>query len=133
MGAWGIATFENDDAEDWVEELTLNDDATILCSALDMIRDGYLEWPDACNALAAAEVIAALQGLPRDNLPIEVAKWVNAHTNQDVAPLVSKAIYAVDRIKSDECELCRLWRNSNYYGNWLADVDKLRTVLLQAA
>lgn len=64
MGAWGTGSFENDDAADWVagldaispEELT-----RILIAAAD--DPEYLEGPAASVAVAAAEVVAALEGL----------------------------------------------------------------------
>ena len=66
MGAWGIGTFENDDAGDWVDRLEESEGLTLLTETLAPAADpsGYLEAPTCTEALAAAEVVAALAGRP---------------------------------------------------------------------
>ena len=63
MGAWGVGSFENDDAADWVaglDEISLADLTGILSQAAD--DPAYLEGPAASVAVAAGEVVAALNG-----------------------------------------------------------------------
>lgn len=65
MGAWAVDAFGNDDAGDWSYELEETDDLFLIEEALNKVietGDQYLEAPDATIALAAAEVIARLQG-----------------------------------------------------------------------
>ena len=47
MGAWGIGSFENDEALDWLSDLVASGDASVIESAL-----------------AAADVVAAWNGHP---------------------------------------------------------------------
>ena len=65
MGAWGRGSFDNDDAADWALELEAADNLLPLADAFDL-PTGYLEAPDGCIALAAAEVLLALAGKARD-------------------------------------------------------------------
>ena len=70
MGAWGTGSFENDDAANWIAELgTIVPDhlAQILVQAADY--PSYLEAPASRIAVAAAEVIAALNGSPAQEAP----------------------------------------------------------------
>lgn len=79
MGAWGHRTFDNDDASDWIEELDQSTDLFAINAALDAVASsdgGYVESPDCCKALAAAEVVAALLGRPGSDLPPAANAWV---------------------------------------------------------
>ena len=80
MGAWGSGSFKNDDAMDWVWTLEGDTDGSVLRATLTPVAetspDDYLEAPDACCALAAAEVVAAGSGTPAIGLPEEVNRWV---------------------------------------------------------
>lgn len=63
MGAWDIDAFGNDAACDWAYELEKAKDLSLIDSTLSKVirtGNGYLESPDSCQALAAAEVLARL-------------------------------------------------------------------------
>ncbi len=65
MGAWGELAFDNDTANDWAYYLEDVDDLSLVESALsevEEIGDEYLDQDVACNALAACETLARLQG-----------------------------------------------------------------------
>ena len=66
MGAWGLGSFENDGACDFLADATESGDLTLLREALDNVLTSteYVEAPDACNAIVAAEIIAAALGRP---------------------------------------------------------------------
>jgi hypothetical protein len=81
MGTWGIGTFDNDDALDWFEELEA-EGLQVAGSAIQVVLDlspEYLESSVCANALAAAEVVAALRGRPSADLPDKVAAWVRRY------------------------------------------------------
>lgn len=83
MGAWGVGSFENDDAGDWVWELEEAGDGSFLVDTLqpvaDAAADKYVEVGEAACALAAAEVVAAALGQPGDDLPASVTDPRRAH------------------------------------------------------
>ena len=75
MAAWGSGSFENDDAADWLAELgtIVPDDLTkIFGQAAD--DPAYFEAPAASVVVAAAEVVAALNGAPSKGTPAEIVK-----------------------------------------------------------
>lgn len=130
MGAWDTGPFENDDAMDWVGELTGSDDMAVIESAFDTVIDRdeeLIEAPDCCNALAAAEVVAALHGKPCDSLPKEIVGWVIGKAKPGDA-LVRKARDAVAEVGTDQSELLELWKEAEPADlqKWLESIDDLK-------
>ena len=128
-GAWDTGSFDNDDALDWIWELSDSDDLTLIKATLQTAAETpeYLEAPVASMAIAAAEVVAALRGNPRPKLPVEVSEWVQAHQVTAGDDLVKIARTAIDNIKKeDSSELAQLWSESDELEKvWRKDLDKL--------
>ena len=126
MGTWGHGTFENDEASDWLFELEKAHDLSVIEVALDAVIGAAdtLESPDCTNALAAAEVVAALRGKPHAELPPEVTAWVSRRKETPGA-LVRKSVSAIDRILGDS-ELKELWAENDEYGDWESSVHDLK-------
>lgn len=127
MGCWGTGTFENDDAMDWAFDLSE-------CFGLDQVdrvlrpaRDGdYLEAPDACEALAAAEIVAALLGRPASDLPVDVARWIAEHRGLDARPYREAALAHARATLGGNSELRELWaQNEPDFPFWKATVEAL--------
>lgn len=131
MGAWDIGSFDNDGASDWLYQLEKSSDTSLISSALRAVTDignEYLEAPVCCNALAAAEIVAALRGHPLANLPDEAKLWVDAHRGLDTSSLVPTALSAIERIRTNS-ELKELWDEVDETPKWLATVDDLASRL----
>lgn len=129
MGSWGVLPFENDDALDWVWELEDAEDFTVLEDALDQVAsaepDEYVEAPEAEEALAAAEVVAALLGKPLEELPEPVDAFLDRNKGKKPdADLVSLAVKAVKRVQSSS-ELKELWEASDDAEKWDEVVEEL--------
>jgi Domain of unknown function (DUF4259) len=79
MGAWGHKNFENDDACDWVYDLEKSKDKQVIHEALNIVLNNhdYLESPDCCNALAAADVVLAGVSGEYTRVTDEVRNWLN--------------------------------------------------------
>lgn len=126
MGAWGTGSFENDDAADWVgglaaiapEELT-----PILTQAAD--DPAYLEAPAASVAVAAAEVVAALNGTAADGAPAKIGEWAGKHPQAMTPELKAVAIRAVDRVRRNS-ELKDLWMEADGLNEWIAGLKELQ-------
>ena len=126
MGAWSHEPFGNDDAGDWVSELTESEDLGAIERALDAVTDSaeeYLEAPDCSAALAAAEVVAALLGKPTASLDQEAAAWVKGKPRPP-SELVAKAKRAVASVLKSS-ELQELWAESSEYAQWQAVTNDL--------
>ena len=127
MGAWGVGTFENDDAGDWVYQLEEVDGASLVRETLLAAAEPevYLDSPTSAVALAAAEVVAALSGQPAPDLPEEVRAWVGAHRAAVSPDLRTLAVRALDQVAADS-ELKDLWAESDDAGTWTDRVQELR-------
>ena len=134
MGAWSHESFGNDDAADWIAQLEEQNDLGLVKSTLDAvlaIGDDYLEAPEASEAIAAAEVVARLQGRPGngDADTEAVDEWV-ARVKLPAPPaLIAKARRALDRILTEPSELMELRDESEDAAAWRASVEDLKARL----
>ena len=132
MGAWGIGTFENDDAADWLDELQASADSSVLQTALEGTENDeeYLEAPEGIHILCAGEIIAALQGQSAPDLPDEARDWVQEHKSLDVSPLIPIATRKIDRVLDNGSGLRELWQeNEADYPAWSESVSSLKARL----
>jgi hypothetical protein len=127
MGAWGVGTFENDEAGDWVYQLEEAGDLGLVRQTLLAAAEpsGYLESTTSSEALAAAEVVAALAGRPAPDLPEEVRAWVAEHRVAMPADLRALAVRAIDQI-GGESELKELWEEAEEQEAWADRLQELR-------
>lgn len=126
MGAWGTGSFENDDAADWIAQLkTLAPEelTKILVRAAD--DPNYLEGPAASVAVAAAEVVAALNGSAAEGAPAAIGEWTKKHPQALTPELKAVAIRAMDRVRRDS-ELKDLWMEADGLNDWIAAVKDLQ-------
>ena len=129
MGAWGVGCFENDDALDWVATLIESDDMELISEAFAQLlasSGDYLEAPDCCIGLAAAEVVAALKGRPGADLPDAVREWVGPRLGSASAGLLSRGREAIAAV-ANSSELKDLWTDSDDYAAWgerVADLSR---------
>jgi Domain of unknown function (DUF4259) len=131
MGAWSNDAFANDDACDWAFGLEKLKDLSLIESTLDTVLNDsgeYVESPQACEALAAIEVIARLQGNwgERNAYTESADKWVEKTKLQPTAALARKAHLAINRILAENSELKELWEESEEYEAWVSSVAELK-------
>ena len=132
MGAWGAGSFENDDAADWLAAFCDEPDKTLIVNALtrvsEMSPDDYLEAPDCCAGIAAAEIVAALKGSPGNDLSEEAKSCMSQLKFAGDQKLTNIALTAMERIRTNS-ELKELWDESESPDEWYeamgALVDRL--------
>ena len=126
MGAWGIGTFDNDDASDWPYDLEGSEGTVLIEESLDRVlaEEDYLESPDCANALAAAEMVAARKDAPAPGLSKDALNWISAKAITPSSGLTDKAISAVQKIKAVS-ELRELWEETEDFDAWLACVQDI--------
>ena len=129
MGAWGVGPLQNDDAADWLANLGAALPEALLLTltrvaALD--QDLYLEEPAASEAVATAEIVAAMHGYPSPDVAEtpEAVEWVRNHSNWLNPDVVQQAITAVTRVRSSS-ELLDLWSESPDFNLWTSRIDEL--------
>ena len=126
MGAWGVGSFENDDAMDFVgglegEGLAPVDEA--LSAVLD--AEAPVDASVASEGLAAAEAVAVLRNRAAPELPPEVLEWAKIGQRVRLTPVFfERAKRAVERIR-DQSELAELWAESDESPAWKAKVEDL--------
>src|SRR5262245_36719927 len=99
MGAWETGSFDNDDALDWLVELSESSDLALIAQALHPEEfEGYLEAAECAKILCAGEVLAALHGKPAKDLPDELVEWKAANAKLDPTPYLAEAIRKVNRV-----------------------------------
>lgn len=132
MGAWGSGSFENDDASDWIADFCDGPDEGLISDALSTAAETeageYLEAPDCGVGLAAAEVVAALKGSPGPDMPDDAKECVTKLKIKAGPGMVSLALRAVERIKTDS-ELKELWDESENPAEWYEAVSNLEARL----
>lgn len=129
-GAWGVGSFENDSAADWSYELEHTVGSVALQSAFKSVQvGGYIEV-DACSvAMAAAEVVAAINMKSFEQLPENVRKWAISNSSVVNDSLIQSAKKSV-AICTDSAnsELAQLWLESSD-NEWAVYVSKLSSKL----
>jgi len=132
VGAWDHTTFGNDDACDWGGDLRSCEDLSFVEETLDKVIDAgqeYLEAPVSSQAIAAAEVVARLQGHfgVRNAYTESVDKWVGDHPQTVPAALAEKARVALERILTRPSELLELWQESEHFESWKGTITELKS------
>lgn len=134
MSVWDIGPFDNDLALDWVQDLQESNDLYYIEDTLNNVLDegdNLIPMPFACEALAAIEVLARLQGqpgTPGDETEDDVAAWVETVRKKFKrrADLVEKSLKALDLIVSEKSELANEWAQTDEHVAWRGLVEQLR-------
>ena len=127
MGAWDVGSFSNDDAMDWVADLSNDPSLDLVCSALSKITSAdnlETEGPECWIALAAAEVVAAALGKPIDNFPEELSAWTQENASS-LGYNRKSALDAVKLIKNSSEQFKALYREPTDFSKWIAMLDGL--------
>jgi hypothetical protein len=131
MGTWGPGIFENDAAADWVYLLEKQKDLALLDTTLDeaiAFSDEILEVETAQQALAAAEVVARLQGNwgVRNNYSQVADIWAEKMKLKPDAKLAKKAQTVIDRILVRSSEVLELWEENESSEAWQKSLKELK-------
>jgi hypothetical protein len=126
MGAWGIKNFENDSALDWLGDFSENQNAEFIEETLLVVleNEDYLEVDDCSYALAAAEILAALNHHKSSDFPEEGLEEILSIHVENLTELKELAKTTILKIKSNS-ELKELWEESEEYDQWVAVLDDL--------
>ena len=132
MGTWGIGSFENEAAMEWLYDFEANDfrliDRTLAgVAAMPVATD--IDADEACELLAAAECVAAAVGFPAANLPAAVTEWVTKnHPIRVRTAYVQMAQTAVSHVRTHS-ELKELWAETEEFELWDTAVADLQARL----
>lgn len=116
---WDVSSFGNEQAQDWLRELSSSLTGDLIEKALSRVDDSeiFIDSQDAERAVAAAEVVAASRNQPSIDLPVDVELWVNAQkycASQGVVELASRVIGKIFK----GSELRDLWEGTDAARDW---------------
>jgi hypothetical protein len=129
MAAWGTKTFEEDTANDWIQELIDADDAREFLIDSLSTESGFIEAGQGSTVLAAGETLIALLDEPRTGVPSELVDWAGDNECDDVSDLPEVAVESIERVLSEESEIREIWSEADDYDEWLENVEQMRDVL----
>lgn len=133
MGAWATDSFSNDDAMDWLDAFTEAPTLEMLRDTLEAVVSSDaedLEAPDCWDALAAAEIVAALSGRPAPCMPEDLKAWLETAHGLSATSLSELAHRVVERIRSAS-EVQELWDGSEFRDTWHDEMKHLLARLSQ--
>ena len=127
-GAWGVGSFENDDALDFVSEVLSERMPEPISGPFKHAHhnNGYIDAELGARILVAAEAYAALNGKPGDDLPEEFAARfapLPCKPDRKIIGSVENSVRMVMDV--DSSELAQLWQESPDYEKWVARVQDL--------
>ncbi|MEM6889956.1 MAG: DUF4259 domain-containing protein [Pseudomonadota bacterium] len=138
MGAWGLHSFENDTAQDFMAKLADMDQPVERAEhVLEALNQSYavavadLDADVAMEAVAAAEIVAAALDHPRQGDeadPLDLKASFKFY--QDA---VGRALVSLGRVQQDNCELAALWADTDETEDWQASLADLKQRLRAAA
>lgn len=119
MGAWGERAFDNDTAADWswkFENADLAAGLGLITKALSAATpsDGgvaYLDAEDGARSVAAAELVASINGQPIVEAPYNqtARQWITRVGPSSDPSLTDLARQAVSAVTNENSELAQLW------------------------
>jgi hypothetical protein len=130
-GTFGTGSFENDHALEWATALARESDTALVYETLRHARhQPYIYEKSEAEAVAAAEVVAALLDRPGDNFPPDLAEWVKRQGTRPTKSQVALARKAIERILDPKTSWsAAFWAGDISYG-WRASVNELMHRLL---
>lgn len=124
MGTWGIKTFENDCALDWISEFQEEKNLSLVAIKFFEVIKEAIEKPDelldsdlATEALASAELVSALLDAPSDELPVKVIKWLEKKKTTFDKGLISMFNEIVKNTDFDE-DFKLIWKDYSKEEKW---------------
>jgi predicted benzoate:H+ symporter BenE len=129
MGSWAPGPFDNDEAADFIEDLTEAPDWRTVTALLEHVSGltGYIEEPEGQMAVAAAAIVASCVGAP------SVLPDTHAELKAALGAPPEGATYlarkALARVVGTASELDELWQEGEDHDAWLTQIAGLQSLL----
>jgi hypothetical protein len=121
MSAWGIANFENDVALNFVQELTTHKKQLAIAAFFEVFSSkfnpGETTLDECLGFFTIAEILAAIQGSPSEDLPLELRDWIELCYIQVEADTAKQAVQIIELLLKDS-EAKEMYCDSPYYKAW---------------
>lgn len=127
MGSWGLTTFENDAALDFLSQFRAEEPYPTLQSAVSLANDTYIEEDEGARALVVGELLAAQRDGDTAHLPETAREVLSKMKTPPPAGLVAAARSAVERVlRASEMRDLRAELGAPEFDRWQ---DGLREIL----
>jgi hypothetical protein len=133
-GGWAADTLSNDNASDLLGQIVPSGTVDAIRSALDAALNPGSPASDeiASRALAAAEMVAAMEGNPSRYLPAPCKEWAALHSRDASRDLIELAVRVVDRaVKDSETQELMREGGAKNLRDWQVSVTSLQARLSQ--
>ena len=136
MHPWGIHTFEDEIACDWIEDLNDSDPVVFLAHCLDLGNAKSLNYLACVGVLCTAELIIA-GCVPNNRVhPRSIQRWITENPEVDLKAFTLQAIAGLRKVLNrqpelgPQSELLVRWMDHDHLGDaWLEDKQKLLRML----
>jgi len=122
MSAWGITNFENDVALSFVEKITTHEKQLSIESYLSTFSDKFdpdeTTLDECLELFTVVEILAAVQGAPCEELPIELQEWIVKCYIQVETIVAKDAVEVVELVMKDS-EAKEMYVDTPYYKAWV--------------
>jgi hypothetical protein len=127
MGTWGTRNFENDGSQDWIFEMMDNKDGGMVADTLQFTlnKEGVPDASECEDALAAAEVVAALAGRPSEDFPEDPLDNLDSLQLLAAPALRKLAIKVVEKIQ-ETSGMREQWTEAGELDAWVAVMEDLK-------
>lgn len=126
MGTWGLGTFDDDVACDWLEDLFDSEPRLFFEHCLDLSDQDYLGHVAAVGVVCTAEMLYGLLHGPRAGLPEPALRWLDDHQVLPVDAYLPRAIAGLQRVLGERSEMRLLWEDdSDRYQGWQDQIQSL--------
>lgn len=128
MGSWGYTAFEDDSSLDFIGKFSATPSIELLNQAILNAKEAeYIDDEIGGRGLAAAEIVAAINGKPLVAIDDQLKAWTTS-VSDPIDALKVSALEIVQRIFEDS-ELREVWEDSDGLEPWGAAIEDLKSRL----
>ncbi len=127
MGTWGLGTFEDDIACDWLEDLHDSDPVAFFTECLNLDNIGELEYLACIGVVCTAEIVCAQMAQPGQSLPESAREWLEQHRHLTLSKFLPRCVEGLRRVSETSSEMSQRWEDGQEnFEAWKSGIHHLR-------
>lgn len=111
MGTWGLGTFEDDIACDWLEDLHDSDPIAFFTACLDLEGLEELDYLACIGVVCTSEILCAHATEPRHDLPESANQWLIQNRELALSGFLPRCIDGLRRVADPKSEMSMRWED----------------------
>ncbi|MGC6447678.1 MAG: DUF4259 domain-containing protein [Rubripirellula sp.] len=126
MNPWGIETFENEIACDWLEDLQDSEPVAFVKESLHLHIHQRIPYVACIGVVCAAELVHCSNSKRSRPVPLKLYQWIEKHPRMDFNGFIIPAIVSMRRVLHPQSELRIRWEDNETLGpTWLRNQNRL--------